>query len=278
LNLTIAHQYIEQMSDEVRAAVFGNVGTMIVFRVGAYDAEVLEKEFAPKFTSEDIVNLGIFQIYLKLMIDGVASQPFSATTMPPIAPQATSFRDKILEYSRATFAHPRALAEKDVIDQSGGQGEQVVPATVFPRVQNSPARPPAQTVPRAHMPPPPQKTEYHPQAPRPPVQNNYQHPQSFPQRPPLAPSEGFSSFKDMAKVLPPKKAGTEEHKQNLRAALSDVLKKQPVPAGGKTDSGERVVGALRTSEPESVLPKANNPQNNHKEVPEDVLRGILDSK
>jgi len=82
----------------------------------------------------------------------------------------------------------------------------------------------------------------------------------------------------MAKVLPPKKAGTEEHKQNLRAALSDVLKKQPVPAGGKTDSGERVVGALRTSEPESVLPKANNPQNNHKEVPEDVLRGILDSK
>ncbi len=84
LNLTIAHQYIEQMSDEVRAAVFGNVGTMIVFRVGAFDAEVLEKEFAPMFTAEDIVNLGIYQIYLKLMIDGVSSQPFSATTLPPI--------------------------------------------------------------------------------------------------------------------------------------------------------------------------------------------------
>ncbi|HLD34263.1 MAG TPA: type IV secretion system DNA-binding domain-containing protein, partial [Patescibacteria group bacterium] len=65
LNLTIAHQYIEQMEEEVRAAVFGNVGTMIMFRVGAYDAEVLEKEFAPQFTAEDLVNLGSYQIYLK---------------------------------------------------------------------------------------------------------------------------------------------------------------------------------------------------------------------
>lgn len=69
LNLTMAHQYIEQMEEEVREAVFGNVGTMIVFRVGAYDADVLEKEFAPVFTAEDLVNLGLRQIYLKLMID-----------------------------------------------------------------------------------------------------------------------------------------------------------------------------------------------------------------
>src|SRR6185436_394771 len=82
LNLTVAHQYIEQMSDEVRAAVFGNVGTMVTFRVGAYDAEVLEKEFAPQFTIEDLVNLGRFQVYMKLMIDGVSSAPFSAGTLP----------------------------------------------------------------------------------------------------------------------------------------------------------------------------------------------------
>ena len=59
LNLTMAHQYIEQMEEEVRDAVFGNVGTMITFRVGAYDAEVLEKEFAPTFTEEDLVNLAL---------------------------------------------------------------------------------------------------------------------------------------------------------------------------------------------------------------------------
>ncbi len=116
LNLTVAHQYIEQMSEEVRAAVFGNVGTMIAFRVGAYDAEVLEKEFMPVFTGEDLVNLGMFQIYLKLMIDGVTSPPFSSTTLPPIEKPATSYVKEILENSRKTFARPRSIVEKEIHD------------------------------------------------------------------------------------------------------------------------------------------------------------------
>jgi len=114
LNLTIAHQYIEQMSEEVRAAVFGNVGTMITFRVGAYDAEVLEKEFAPVFTAEDLVNLGSFQIYLKLMIDGVSSAPFSAATMMPIPKPQFSFKHDIIESSRAAFATPRSEVEEAI--------------------------------------------------------------------------------------------------------------------------------------------------------------------
>lgn len=114
LNLTIAHQYIEQMSDEVRSAVFGNVGTMIAFRVGAFDAEVLEKEFAPVFTAEDLVNLGFTQIYLKLMIDGIGSHPFSATTLPPIAPPDVSIRDEVVESSRKLFAHPRTKVEEEI--------------------------------------------------------------------------------------------------------------------------------------------------------------------
>ncbi len=116
LNLTIAHQYIEQMEEEVRAAVFGNVGTMIVFRVGAYDAEVLEKEFSPVFTAEDIVNLGIFQIYLKLMIDGISSQPFSATTMPPIDKPERSSSENVIQMSRQQFAHKRLDVEKKIED------------------------------------------------------------------------------------------------------------------------------------------------------------------
>lgn len=114
LNLTLAHQYIEQMEEEVRAAVFGNVGTMVSFRVGAYDAEVLEKEFAPTFTAEDMVNLGIFQTYLKLMIDGVSSQPFSAVTMPPIPKPDISFRQDIIENSRQIFAGPRVAVEEEI--------------------------------------------------------------------------------------------------------------------------------------------------------------------
>ncbi|MES2087694.1 MAG: type IV secretion system DNA-binding domain-containing protein [Patescibacteria group bacterium] len=114
LNLTIAHQYIEQMEEEVRAAVFGNVGTMVTFRVGAYDAEVLEKEFAPQFTAEDLVNLGVYQIYLKLMIDSVGSAPFSATTMAPIEKPAVSHKDAIIASSRAQFGAPRAKVEEGI--------------------------------------------------------------------------------------------------------------------------------------------------------------------
>lgn len=114
LALTIAHQYIEQMEEEVRAAVFGNVGTMITFRVGSYDAEVLEKEFSPIFTMTDIVNLGRFQIYLKLMIDGVASQPFSATTTPSPDEPKVSFRTQAIAASRARYSRPRAEVEEEI--------------------------------------------------------------------------------------------------------------------------------------------------------------------
>ncbi len=112
LNLTLAHQYIEQMAEEVKEAVFGNVGTMMSFRVGAYDAEVLEKEFAPKFTAEDLVNLGFAQVYLKLMIDGVSSMPFSACTLPPIDLPELSSKTKIIEHSRKKYSTPRVEVEE----------------------------------------------------------------------------------------------------------------------------------------------------------------------
>ncbi len=111
LNLTIAHQYIEQMEEEVRNAVFGNVGTIISFRVGPFDAEVLETIFTPKFLAPDIVNLGFAQVYLTLMIDGIGSQPFSATTLPPIKPAEISYKNVIMHRSREQFAHPRAGVE-----------------------------------------------------------------------------------------------------------------------------------------------------------------------
>lgn len=114
LNLTITHQYIEQMPEEVRAAVFGNVGTFISFRVGATDAEYIEKEFAPVFLAEDIVNLGFAQIYLRLMIDGIGSQPFSAKTLPPIAKSEQSYVQEIIESSRRLYAKPRAEVEQRV--------------------------------------------------------------------------------------------------------------------------------------------------------------------
>jgi type IV secretory pathway TraG/TraD family ATPase VirD4 len=81
LSLFLAHQYIEQMEEKIRAAIFGNVGTMISFRVGAVDAEYLEKEFYPIFSKTDFVNLPRYALYLKLMINGTTSQPFSAKSL-----------------------------------------------------------------------------------------------------------------------------------------------------------------------------------------------------
>jgi len=80
LNLIVAHQYLGQLEDQVREAVFGNIGTIIAFRVGAEDAQCLAREFFPVFDEEDFVNLPPHHIYLRLMIDGVMSRPFSART------------------------------------------------------------------------------------------------------------------------------------------------------------------------------------------------------
>lgn len=118
LNLTVAHQYIEQMDEVTRAAIFGNVGTMIIFRVGAADAEVLEQEFSPVFTAEDLVNLRKFDIYLKLMINGAASEPFSATTLPPIA-NPTGSEEKVIKTSRERYARPRKMIEGKILRWSG---------------------------------------------------------------------------------------------------------------------------------------------------------------
>jgi hypothetical protein len=107
LNLIIAHQYVEQMEEEVRDAVFGNVGTTVAFRVGPFDAETLETIFAPQFEATDLVNLGFAQIYLTLMIDGVGSPPFSATTLPPFDASPEDNTQKVLEYSRRQFGKPR---------------------------------------------------------------------------------------------------------------------------------------------------------------------------
>jgi hypothetical protein len=117
LDLVIAHQYIEQMEEEVRDAVFGNVGTTVVFRVGPFDAEVLETVFAPKFMKEDIVSLDKRQVYLTLMIDGVGSAPFSAVTIPPIEPPPVSHREAILAASREQFAAPRAGIESSIMEE-----------------------------------------------------------------------------------------------------------------------------------------------------------------
>jgi CxxC-x17-CxxC domain-containing protein len=122
LCLILANQYLGQLeemtpagrSTKVRDAVFGNVGTIICFRVGAEDAEFLEKEFIPEFTLDDLVNLGKYNIYLRLMINGLAGRPFSAETLPPIPIPEKSNREKIIKVSRERYGTQRKIIEEKI--------------------------------------------------------------------------------------------------------------------------------------------------------------------
>ena len=84
VSLTLAHQYLAQVDEQIRDAILGNTGTVIVFRLGALDAEILEREFYPEFRAADLVNLPNHSVYLKLMVKGAVSRPFSAETLTPL--------------------------------------------------------------------------------------------------------------------------------------------------------------------------------------------------
>lgn len=131
LNLILAHQYIGQLvtmgstmtSTKVRDAVFGNAGTMLIFRIGAADAEFLENEFSPEVVIEDMVNLPNYSVYLKLLVDGIASRPFSAHTLPPFKtpPDAVTV-DEIIAMSRKLYARSRETVEAEISRWTGSMG------------------------------------------------------------------------------------------------------------------------------------------------------------
>ena len=298
LNLTMAHQYIEQMEEEVRAAVFGNVGTMIVFRVGAFDAEVLEKEFAPQFTAEDIVNLGIFQIYLKLMIDGISSQPFSATTLPPIAKPENSSMEKVIAMSRQQFANNRVDVEKKIDEWMAP----LAPAKPAMKPKESapvhiPVAAPVVPKPVATAAPVPQQTATAPVAPKPTPAKAPAAEQQFkkafaeikidpapvqekvvPVVAPVAPkpvSLNSLSSKPGQKNATPQRVN--ELKNALASALGGLPKKEEKKVEEKLEVKEEakkpvVAEKPAQKEPQSV-PKV--PVAQQKEIPEDVLRDVL---
>jgi hypothetical protein len=114
LNLVLAHQHLSQLDEQLKGAILGNAGTIISFRVGVEDAEILAKEFYPVFSESDLINLPNHHIYLKLLIDGAPSEPFSAFTLPPRA-KRTSHKQEIIESSRQRYARPRKDVEWELL-------------------------------------------------------------------------------------------------------------------------------------------------------------------
>ena len=293
LNLIVAHQYIEQMTEEVRAAIFGNVGSMVVFRVGAFDAEFLEKEFSPQFMLTDLVNLGFAQIYLKLMIDGVTSKPFSATTLPPIAPLTINFRKEILDMSRKRFARPRADVEDDIVKwhqevqgngvgQSGYQGTKPnnggAPTTSFnkgsqskPKSIDAEKKSPIETALEAvlgkqsgtvgasaniHIKPPVKTDVSQP--------NQSSHTASSHRENELRKAVSLSYLRQSNQKPKEKKLPSDKNLADLRQALSAVV---DIPA----TSPKKEIQSEKVNTPPIIQKKEPV-----KEVPEDVLKRILE--
>ncbi len=125
LSLFLTHQYIDQVHEKIRSAIFGNVGTIISFRIGASDAEYLAKEFHPVFNEDDLINLPRYSMYLKLMIDGATSQPFSATTLPPKI-VTESFKEKAIALSRKKYGKNRDIVERVIFQRYPIQEENKV--------------------------------------------------------------------------------------------------------------------------------------------------------
>ncbi len=256
LNLIIAHQYIEQMEEEVRDAVFGNVGTTVVFRVGPFDAEVLETIFMPRFTKEDVVGLDRRQVYLTLMIDGVGSAPFSAVTIPPIEAPPVSYRERVIEASRAQFTAARADVENVIIRELAASAAS--PAPFDARMRKKPVQytPPIRQSanvarPFAHRPPAPRSADERPVRP-------------FSPRP-VAATKSPADLKSILRSMTAKNTVEREHKQtqnqqSLKSTLASVLKNQEPEKKNQTPAA---------TEP----PRAE--EKKPFEVSEDALRKVL---
>jgi len=112
IDLTMAHQYLGQLLPQVRAAVLGNVGSLIIFRVGGEDANFLEADMSPIFRAKDMINLGKREFYTKMMIEGESYDPFSAETLKVMPSPHGSYKEAIIAASREQFAISADAAKK----------------------------------------------------------------------------------------------------------------------------------------------------------------------
>jgi hypothetical protein len=113
LGLTIAHQFIGQLSEDISKAVFGNVGSMCSFRVGSEDAEFLQKQFAPVFDANDLININNFQCFTKLLINNESTDPFNMKTYPPRKGNE-EIKKALKEYSRYKYGRDRQIVEDEI--------------------------------------------------------------------------------------------------------------------------------------------------------------------
>ena len=117
LCLTFAHQFIGQLEEKIKKAVFGNVGSMACFRVGAEDAEFLVKQFEPVFSQYDLINIDNYNAYLKLLIDGQTTRPFNILTYPP-QKGSSEMAKMAKDFSRLKYGREKKMIEREIVRRS----------------------------------------------------------------------------------------------------------------------------------------------------------------
>ncbi len=117
LNLIVANQFTTQLSDEIRDAVFGNVGTIVSFRVGTADAEFLVKQFTPMFDTDDLQRIPNYNAVVRMLIGGIPTQPFSMAGLPPLGNPSKELGDALKQLSAVKHGRPRAVVEKEIFDR-----------------------------------------------------------------------------------------------------------------------------------------------------------------
>ncbi len=264
LCLTIANQYIEQMEEEVRNAVFGNVGTTIIFRVGPMDAQFLEPVFGPTFLPEDMVGLGRGDIYLNLMIDGVGSAPFSAHTLSPVEAPSESYREDIMHWTRHRYGRAREVVEREV--NEAGEKWQVA-AKEKHKVDSAKGQKPATksvgttygTRPRDEAPPPPVPLAPAAQFPRPDVQRDARppRPEGQPQPAPIAARSAPTAPRPPERkheILP------EIHQQKSPADILRTMHTKPQqqrPSTAQPDARSALKDAIASARSNPAAPQQN---------------------
>ncbi|HSX07955.1 MAG TPA: DUF87 domain-containing protein [Candidatus Saccharimonadales bacterium] len=131
LNLIVANQFTTQLTEEIREAVFGNVGTTIGFRVGDRDAETLRKYFRPAFDETDLIHLPNYNAIVRTMIGGVPTQPFSMATLPPLGTPNAELSDALRQLSAAKYGRPKAVVEAEIFERMTTKTPPAAPAPAF---------------------------------------------------------------------------------------------------------------------------------------------------
>jgi hypothetical protein len=236
LNLTVANQYISQMEDTVRNAVFGNVGTTISFRVSADDAPLLAKQFTPQFEPEDLLQMSNRHFVISMVINGEKVPAFSATTLslPPIQ---TDFRGQIIENTRLNYARSRSEVEEDIQQNITPVGTPVNPPpqqSQYPKARPksqapakpasaAPSAPPSKPVERPPAPPPqPQQSREVPEVPIAP-------PPAIPAPAPTSDATAESGSKKRRRRRK-KKGGEAGQSSDVAPAPQQPVAPRPVPA------------------------------------------------